>query len=261
MANQWFRMYAGVLEDPKVQRLHPTLFKVWVNTLCVACRLEQPTLPPVGDLAFLLRMPEDETAAALDALVAANLLDRTEQGLEPHNWRARQYRSDVSTERVKRFRAEGVKRYRNGGAAVSETPPDTDTDTDTDKECAPQGAPAPVPVAGSFTLESPAAKPKKQKSAGAVVEPYSPEFESFWAAYPRHDGKREAFDKYRPAVKLLGPGAHDRLREAAARYRSRSAGSEFVLYAKTWLHNQRWEDEGPPVVANLTGKNAFGVGG
>jgi len=42
------------------------------------------------------------------------------------NWRKRQFRSDLSTDRVRKYRA--MKRFGN----VSETPPDTDTDTDTE---------------------------------------------------------------------------------------------------------------------------------
>jgi hypothetical protein len=44
-------------------------------------------------------------------------------GLSPHRWNERQYKSDVSTERVKRFR----QRPRNG----SETPPEQITEQST----------------------------------------------------------------------------------------------------------------------------------
>ncbi len=48
------------------------------------------------------------------------LIDPVGDAFEPHNWRKFQYKSDTSTDRVKRFR--GVSR--NG----SETAPDTETD-------------------------------------------------------------------------------------------------------------------------------------
>jgi hypothetical protein len=53
-------------------------------------------------------------------LVSAGLLDVTSVGLEPHNWRSRQYKSDVSTARVKQYR----ERHRNVSPNVTETPPE-----------------------------------------------------------------------------------------------------------------------------------------
>jgi len=37
--SQWFRMYAEVLDDPKVQRLSGDEFKAWVNILCLRINL------------------------------------------------------------------------------------------------------------------------------------------------------------------------------------------------------------------------------
>ena len=50
-----------------------------------------------------------------------------------HDWDEYQYKSDVSTERVKLFRKRFRQRFTEQDETVSVTPPDTDTDTDTDK--------------------------------------------------------------------------------------------------------------------------------
>jgi hypothetical protein len=47
-----------------------------------------------------------------------------------HAWDKRQYKSDTSTERVKRFR----ERSSNATETVNETPPDTETETDTETD-------------------------------------------------------------------------------------------------------------------------------
>jgi hypothetical protein len=67
-------------------------------------------------------------------LADAGLLDRLNGGAHGmhygvHGWEKRQYKSDTSTDRVKRFR----KRSSNVDETVIETAPETDTDTDTDK--------------------------------------------------------------------------------------------------------------------------------
>ena len=38
MGMSWFRLYADMLNDRKVQRLSDADFRVWINTLCIACR-------------------------------------------------------------------------------------------------------------------------------------------------------------------------------------------------------------------------------
>lgn len=96
-------MYEEVLDDPKAQRLEPSLFKAWVNLLCLASR-NDGRLPSVSDIAFALRMSEDEALKILTALVDVELIDKNKGCFAPHNWNGRQYKSDVSTDRVKRFR-------------------------------------------------------------------------------------------------------------------------------------------------------------
>jgi hypothetical protein len=123
LMSQWFRFYESALDDPKVQRLPGDLFKGWINLLCLAKR-HNGTLPPHEDIAFALRLSAKEATKLLDSLVECGLLDHDETGISPHNWNARQYKSDVSTDRVKRFR----KRHET----VSETPSESETDTETD---------------------------------------------------------------------------------------------------------------------------------
>jgi hypothetical protein len=119
--NRWFRLYDAVLDDPKVQRLPDRLFKAWINLLCLASR-HGGRLPPVADVAFALRMSEDQAVLAVDTIAAAGLLDRHDEGLRIHAWETRQYQSDSSTERMRRHRAR-----RNG---VTVTAPESDSESE-----------------------------------------------------------------------------------------------------------------------------------
>lgn len=119
MAHAWFRFYNSAVDDPKVQRLPLHLFKFWVNLLCIASQREGK-LPDLIDLSFSLRINEKQAQYSLKELLSRGLIDQLDGYLSPHNWNVRQYISDVSTERVKRFR----KRHET----VSVTPPDTDSE-------------------------------------------------------------------------------------------------------------------------------------
>ena len=121
MSNRWFRFYDTALDDPKVQTLPPELFKAWVNILCLASR-NKGVLPPIERVAFALRCDETHAERTIERLLNEGLIDRKNGGpngyhYAPHNWTKRQYKSDTSTERVKRYR------QRKG-----ETAPDTETE-------------------------------------------------------------------------------------------------------------------------------------
>ena len=127
----WFRLYTELLNDPKVQRLSGDQFKGWVNILCLA-KESDGALPSVDDIAFRLRISDEEAEGLVETLVSRGLLDSDGQRLGPHNWEQRQYNADVSTERVKRYR----QKHRNVSEPFHETVsfPTTDTDTESDTE-------------------------------------------------------------------------------------------------------------------------------
>lgn len=123
-SGRWFRLYDSVLDDPKVQRISDALFRLWVDCLCL-CSQNSGYLPRTEDVSFRIRKTVRWTAKRLSELQELGLLDEHPEGLAPHNWNNRQFKSDNSTPRVQAFR----KRHET----VSETVPDTDTDTDTEQ--------------------------------------------------------------------------------------------------------------------------------
>lgn len=124
----WFRFYGDALNDPKIIKLSDQLYRAWSGLLCIASK-NNGVLPPVEDIAIMLRVTVSHAEEMVSELIARELIDKDKRGtMTPHNWRKRQYKSDVSTARVKQFR----KRFRN----VAETPPEqsrTETDTETEQ--------------------------------------------------------------------------------------------------------------------------------
>lgn len=124
--SRWFRFYAEALNDPKVQKLDGETFKGWVNLLCIASQNEGK-LPALTDVAFALRIEENAARTLVERLSNATLIDRLNGGVNGvthamHGWDKRQYKSDTSNERVKR--------YRQRSKSVTETAPETEADTD-----------------------------------------------------------------------------------------------------------------------------------
>lgn len=102
----WLRLYSDLLNKRKVQTLEPGLFRSWINLLCLANgNKPRGHLPPIEDIAFALRMSVDRARDEIKELTTAGLIDDTKDGRRPHNWDARQYATDNSTERVNRLRS------------------------------------------------------------------------------------------------------------------------------------------------------------
>jgi hypothetical protein len=118
--SRWFRFYAAALRNPKIMRLSDKDFRLWIRLLAVASE-NDGHIAPAADLRMVLAMRLDHLDGGLNRLISGGLIDALADGYEPHGWSKYQYKSDVSTDRVQRFRAK-----RN----VSETPPDTDTETE-----------------------------------------------------------------------------------------------------------------------------------
>jgi len=129
---RWFRFYDDAINDPKILKLSDKLFRFWTGILCVASK-NDGRIPLLEDVALMLRMKPEKAAELFEELVTAGLIDINETGACPHNWSGRQFKSDVSTERVKRFR--------NGRRNVSVTPPDTESDTERKKDASPTATP------------------------------------------------------------------------------------------------------------------------
>lgn len=130
--SRWFRFYGEALNDHKVQSLTPDLFKTWVNLLCTAS-LNDGVLPTAERLAFELRVSSHEMQSRLDELVLLGLLDiRTDKKLEPHNWQERQFLSDASADRTRKYRERLKKKGCDVTVTANVTPPESYTDTDTD---------------------------------------------------------------------------------------------------------------------------------
>lgn len=209
----WFRFYQEVLDDPKVQSLDPADFKAWVNLLCLACRHEGK-LPSAKDIAFALRISFNDCETLLERLSNGGLIDRRNGGVNGthnaiHSWEKRQYKSDTSTDRVKRFRERSK--------TVTVTAPDTDTDTENI-----------VPLNN---------RARDTRSSHLKIE-----FgEQFWPLWPNKVGKpaaAAAFEKARKRGATL-----DQILAGVRQYVREKPPERSWLNPATFLNQERYLDE------------------
>lgn len=221
--SRWFRFYEGALDDPKVQRLPPELFKAWVNILCLASR-NDGTLPCIEDIAFGLRLTEAEAVSLINALANADLLDDVDGKLEPHNWRERQFKSDNCDP----TNAARQKRYRDTHKTVTVTDDRNGKDT----------------VTVTPTRAEQIQNRTEEDSSSSLRSDWPSDFrEQFWNLYPRKVGKVSALRKLE-AVRKKGDVPFARILGAVKAY-SATADPQFTAHPTTWLAQGRWDDELP----------------
>jgi hypothetical protein len=122
---RWFKFQADLINDPTLQRLPGDKFKTWINLLCITSK-HDGVLPPLTDLAFLLRpLGEDKIAALIEEFCEKGLLDSVDvpgatTRYAPRDWASQQHVDVTAAERAKRYRERqrGVTRDGRNGAAI-----------------------------------------------------------------------------------------------------------------------------------------------
>lgn len=121
------------------------------------------------------------------------------------------------------------------------------TSFETEKTSTPPSRP-PSPDEALFAGPETAAPPLRDVND---PDPIAEEFAEFWSTYPNHSsGRKPALAKYRAARKttsreviMAGLAAHLPVYLAKAE----SGDKGFIPYATTWLNQERWEADPPPM--------------
>lgn len=98
--NTWFRLYSEFASDPKVQTLSEPLQRRLVMVFCLRCGDVLGTLCD-EEIAFALRISPLELEQTKTAFVLKGFVDEHWNVL---NWDKRQFTSDSSTERTRKYR-------------------------------------------------------------------------------------------------------------------------------------------------------------
>lgn len=103
MAQEWLRLYRRTVNNPKLQKLGLEAVGFWTNCLCLSD--DDGYLPNTADIAWAMRVSETEAETFLVTFQRNRLVLKDEHDrYRLHDWDEHQKRSDVSTDRVRKFR-------------------------------------------------------------------------------------------------------------------------------------------------------------
>ena len=94
------------------------------------------------------------------------------------------------------------------------------------------------------TRPDPTPVPNGTESKARQRADYSPEFETFWATYPRKEAKRQAWKAWGKAIERATP---EQITAGARRYADDpNRSDQFTKHGSTWLNADGWEDDPLP---------------
>lgn len=130
MSYPWFRLYSEFASDPKIQSMDETSQRRFVIVLCLQC---DGTLKKLSEteIACAMRISEQELSETKELFIKKGFIDAEWNVL---NWDKRQYKSDTSKERTRKWRENKSVTSQRRHEDTIVTAPDTDTDTDNKKK-------------------------------------------------------------------------------------------------------------------------------
>lgn len=223
----WFRVYSELLDDPKFIKLGPDQRSALVMMWCVAAD-NGGRLPALDDIAIKFRLSEARTKKLLDELKRNGFIDDDSNGSTPHNWNGRQYKTDVSTDRVQRYR----KRQRNVSPTVSETFQETPGNGYMKRN---SSVSVSVPSLSSSATSLGLEESEEEQACGENRT----KFDEFWEAYPNKVGKKHVQKQFVEALKII---SFEKLMDGLRLYKNKTDDRPWCNPA-TWLHQGRWDDQ------------------
>lgn len=115
-----------------------------------------------------------------------------------------------------------------------------------------------VPVSQELTIAAPAAPVKAKGNSEGDCEK---EFAKFYEIFPRHVGRKPAFEAWKKVLKTGKKTAAELIKAAGAYAKSRAGKpKQYTLHPSTWLNQERWEDECEEETTGY-GYNGYSSGG
>lgn len=188
----WLRLYTDITDDRKLRRLTPAQRWLWIAMMTEARKSPEPgclmltdgvaTTP--DDLADIAAVDIEEVHSGLDAFEQQKMIAWDDGVIMLLNWEKRQFESDNSTERWRRWKAKQdandgppvEKKQRqqsaNVGSNVGPTPPEAEADTEPETETEGElAASAPAREDVDFSPEERQIISKLQQVAGLACVP------------------------------------------------------------------------------------------
>lgn len=210
----WLRLYTDTVDNEKIRLL---AFEDRWHFIALLCLKQQGVLDSTPSL--LERKISVKLGIQLRELdeIKRRLIDVELIGTDwnPIGWENRQYKSDSSSLRVRKYRENKKIKKCNGNETLQKRNGNAiDTDTDTDTEI---------------------------KDMSDSIESYL--FDSFWESYPRKDAKKKAKAIFNKLSKTNQQLAINDLQKRYTKKIYTNTEKQYIPLPTTYLNGERWNDD------------------
>jgi hypothetical protein len=249
----WFKVDDKLHSNTKIRKVladEPAALALW--TVAGSWSSDELTdgFVPDSQLPWLLPAGAEQLA---QKLVNARLWRRVRGGYQFHEYHADGdgTKRNPTREEVEEDRRRKSEAGRKGGLASGKarSKPEADAEADAEARASPVVEP---PTRPDPTIEKPP-NPPPAKPARRGRPTDDPDFDRFWAAYPKKADKGHALDMWRRHV-TKGGADPQAVIKGAERYRDDPRRKpDYTKNAGTWLNGLCWEDQPAPQPARRGG--------
>ena len=249
----WFKVDDGFYDHPKFLDVPNAAIGLWAKAGAWCSRHLTDGVIPASQVTMLRG-----TKSQVNALISTGIWrhSETESGAKAyafHGWNEYQ----PTRGQVEKDRAESAERQRKSRERKRDEQEqsenvtrDSQTPVTRDSHESHKG----VSQRPDPTRPDPTPVPNGTESKPRERGGYSPEFETFWATYPRKEAKRQAWKAWGKAIERATP---ERITAGARRYASDpNRSDQFTKHGSTWLNADGWEDEPLPSPAGRDNTHA-----
>lgn len=240
---QWFRAYHDMPNNPRLRRIAhaagtsvSNVISTWMVMLCHASRQEgeaRGTLTGWDDVECALTLGIDE---ALVFAIRREMEGRTLDNGQVIGWEEKQREGDSAAARMRAWREKKKSEKQEVNPPVTSPLRDGDATVRAEQNRTEK----------KIEISNDISCPKRAKRRASA---YDPDFEVWFAAYPRHDAKGKAQAAWSKAVAELGEdgamilcGALRRQLDAKHSTVCPPSGPQFIPMPATYLNGKRWLD-------------------
>lgn len=249
----WLRLYTGILNDRQLQTMPSELFRFTVNLWCYAKELDDNgTLPPIEDISFRLRMPEELVEKNMATLMEMDppLVNVVDGVLTPRGWDKWQYPSDNATPRMRKHR-EGKKQTVTVTAPiVTSTVTVTANDRNNDRNGYGVEKSREEKSREEQITHTPSAVPASVTERAPIVRwchwrtvEQGEWFERWWAEVWAKIGRGQAEKAFKAQVNTLDTFEAVLAATKAQAPMFKAKEPQFRPHPATWLNGKRWMDD------------------
>ena len=247
---KWIKVCTDIFEDEKIVLIElmpdaDEILIIWFKLLCLAGKQNNQGIFEVNGIPYnidmfaaLLRRSKETIQKALDIFQKFGMVEITDDIVSITNWNKHQ--SLDALEKKREYQRELMRKRRAEQKqteidAESENGCDDNCDTNCDDNCDDNVSPL-----DKNRID----KNRKEEEKNNITPSKSEDFERLWSLYPRKEGKKDAFNAYKRALKkgITPEQIESGINAYVKHLTANNTAKKYIKQGSTYFNGECWND-------------------